>query len=81
MSGAQSVFAVQSDGTDAAFDRIIIELDAALFEGQAQNLAMYCRASPVGNLAETWARLWARQASISSSKPMARNGTWWWPSW
>ena len=36
MSGAQSVFAVQSDGADAAFNGIIVELDTAIAEEPAQ---------------------------------------------
>jgi hypothetical protein len=38
MSGAQSVFAVQSDGADAAFDGIIVELDTAIAEEPAQTV-------------------------------------------
>ena len=35
MPGEEGVFAIQGDGTDGAFDRIIIELDAAIAQEQA----------------------------------------------
>ena len=41
MSGEERVFAVQGDGTDSAFDGVVIDFDAAVTEKQDQPVPVF----------------------------------------